>query len=602
MDGLLKSLGLLFPHLRRSHEERNRYADLVATLSKEVARLNSHATESKIDSQDAFKILLIGYWGYRIVGDDAILSALLNDLTACLGDNINITVTSWRTEETAATYKVQAVGFDDLGKIIDQVASSDLVIVAGGGAYNEYDDWRGETSLTNSQEYNVFCSTIPYLCRLSDTPCMICGVGVEPLYSEQAKLQVAQAFNFATVATVRDSGSLEVLQQCSEAIHLPTVTACPASRIVARQSDYVDCIRQKSRGRERVLIGVSLRHWNYDNFRDPNQVCAWEGWVAEDLNQIKSEFDCDFLFIPFQVSEEFGNLGNDIPIIKRVIARADIADVATIWDRSLQPEEIAYGLGACDLVIACRFHSVILSFASGVPCVALSYRNKVRSVMVDADLSEYIVDLEHGTRNCLFEPVKRMFNNLAELSVKVKTYRGLLQQRGAVNIDLIETLLAGERIKAPSVFGKSAQSYLIAVSLRDKLNADVSTVMADLKNRVLNAVGSLDGCRVVVEILEPLIEKINDAPEIVYYFAFALHQLGERLDLARSYYDKALARGADEFWVRYTRGALLNTLGQIDLAENDWRIALALPCLLKEPKEHILQVMPHISDSFSPSQ
>jgi polysaccharide pyruvyl transferase WcaK-like protein len=598
MDGLLKSLGLLFPHLRRLHEERNRYADLVATLSKEVARLNSHATESKIDSQDAFKILLIGYWGYRIVGDDAILSALLDDLTACLGDNINITVTSWRTEETAATYKVQAVGFDDLGKIIDQVASSDLVIVAGGGAYNEYDVWRGETSLTNSQDYNVFCSTIPYLCRLSDTPCMICGVGVEPLYSEQAKLQVAQAFNFATVATVRDSGSLEILHQCSEAIYFPKVTACPASRIRARQSDYVDCIRQKSRSRDKILIGVSLRHWNYDNFRDPNQVCAWEGWVAEDLNQIKSEFDCDFIFIPFQVSEEFGNLGNDIPIIKRVIARADISDVATIWDGSLQPEEIAYGLGACDLVIACRFHSVILSFASGVPCVALSYSNKVRSVMVDADLSEYVVDLEHGTRNSLFEPVKRMLNNLAVLSLKVRNYRDLLQQRGMINIDQIKQLLAERRIKTPSAIQASVQSYLVAASLRDKLNADIINTTTALRNRLSSSVGSLDGCRVVIETLDPLIEKIDDAPEIIYIFAYALHQLGYRLDLALSYYDKALARGAAEFWVRYNRGVLLNTLGQIDLAENDWRIALTLPCLLKEPKECILQTMPHLSNNL----
>jgi tetratricopeptide (TPR) repeat protein len=218
--------------------------------------------------------------------------------------------------------------------------------------------------------------------------------------------------------------------------------------------------------------------------------------------------------------------------------------------------------------------------------------------MVDADLSEYVVDLEHGTRNSLFEPVKRMLNNLAVLSLKVRNYRDLLQQRGMINIDQIKQLLAERRIKTPSAIQASVQSYLVAASLRDKLNADIINTTTALRNRLSSSVGSLDGCRVVIETLDPLIEKIDDAPEIIYIFAYALHQLRYRLDLALSYYDKALARGAAEFWVRYNRGVLLNTLGQIDLAENDWRIALTLPCLLKEPKECILQTMPHLSNNL----
>lgn len=596
MNKFFKILALQLPILRRLHTERNRYAELVSKLSHEIDLRDTARNTTRADTlMPEFRIFLVGYWGYRIVGDDAILSALLADLKDHLGDNIKITATSWRPEETSAHYNIQAIGFTDLSQILEQVRSSDIVIIAGGGAYNEYDPWRGEMALTNFQDYNVFCSTVPYLCKLNKTPCVICGVGVEPIYSDMAKRHVMRAFELATASTVRDTGSLEIIKFCGLTTNLPVVMACPASTIRPERTTYVDNIIQGAHRRKRRLIGVSIRHWNYEDLRAPDRTCDWEDWVAEDLREIQAKFDCEFLFIPFQASDDFGHLGNDLFIIRRVIDKAKIFNFSIVWDVPLEPESIAYGLSICDMVIACRFHSVILSFATGVPCVALSYSNKVRAVMVDANLSEFVVDLNSSEGGSLTSAVTKMLAKLPEFSEKVKVYREVLHKNALTNIEIIKDILMADKRRESTPLNDFILLYLAALSLRDKFNGDALNTIVALRDEIAKSLGSPHECKFVVQILAPLIEKIDDDAQIDYYYAFALHQSGVDLNLALSYYEMALAKGADEFWVRYNRGALLNSVGKTVLAENDWRVALTLPCLLKEPKEYIVQMMPHIS-------
>ncbi|WP_089729192.1 polysaccharide pyruvyl transferase family protein [Candidatus Thiosymbion oneisti] len=587
MKQVLKKLVLRFPALRRLHQERDVYAKEVGRLTHQLAKYEDKRTRCKM-------LFLVGYWGYGIVGDDAILSALLADLKECFGQNVEITATSYRPKRTTERFGIDAIEFDDLSRVIESVKSSDLVIVAGGGAYNEYDPWCTETRLGNAQGYNVFCAMIPYLCNLAKIPCFICGVGVEPIYSDIAKQDIARAFGLATVATVRDSGSLEVIKSCGISANFPTVTMCPASRTRTRRSDYVDHIRQEARNHNRFLVGVSLRHWDYEHWRYPAKSCAWEDWLAGDLRDIQAKFNCEFLFIPFQAAEEFGDLGNDIPIMRRVINKANISNFSHIWDSPLEPENVAYGLSVCNMVIACRFHSVILSLASGVPVCALSYSKKVRPIMTDANFSEFVVDLESALRGSLTETVIKLLNRLPDVSAKVRSYRKVMRDKGLKNIEIIASFLIADRRQQPDPRKTFLLTYLALIAQRERVNSDIEHVTTELNMAISNSLGSAQESKLVVEILEPLIDKIDDG-QIIYYYALALHQSGENSDLALDYYNKALARGADEFWVRYNRGTLLYSIGKIDLAESDWRAVLSLPCLLNEPKEHILRSMPYLS-------
>lgn len=75
--------------------------------------------------------------------------------------------------------------------------------------------------------------------------------------------------------------------------------------------------------------------------------------------------------------------------------------------------------------------------------------------------------------------------------------------------------------------------------------------------------------------IEQILEKAEDA-EMEYLLAFILQSKKQNSEKALEYYTRALKHGFSEFWVRYNRGLLYLTLGNIDLATIDLKRALEL--------------------------
>ena len=83
-----------------------------------------------------------------------------------------------------------------------------------------------------------------------------------------------------------------------------------------------------------------------------------------------------------------------------------------------------------------------------------------------------------------------------------------------------------------------------------------------------------------LELLAPLRRREPSHPWWNYLTALALHLQGRNLSEALKLYDLALQHtpelDAEEFWIRYNRGALLHRLGKRDLALVDVQRAIQL--------------------------
>lgn len=75
--------------------------------------------------------------------------------------------------------------------------------------------------------------------------------------------------------------------------------------------------------------------------------------------------------------------------------------------------------------------------------------------------------------------------------------------------------------------------------------------------------------------VEQILDKYEDA-EMEYFLAFILQSKKQMPDRSLEHYTLALKHGFDEFWIRYNRGQLYVTLGNIDLAIVDLERALML--------------------------
>src|SRR6185295_5176871 len=131
----------------------------------------------------ARKIFLAGYYGFGNAGDEAILGGLLADLRV-LRPDVELLVASGDPASTAAAHGVRAVHRDDLSAVAAAIRDSDLVIVGGGGLFQDYWDVPEENLFTPRSGGLPFYAGFSILAELLGRPSMLYAIGVGPLRTE----------------------------------------------------------------------------------------------------------------------------------------------------------------------------------------------------------------------------------------------------------------------------------------------------------------------------------------------------------------------------------------------------------------------------------
>lgn len=520
-------------------------------------------------------VLIAGYYGYDLIGDEAILQAMLNDLRQ-LSSDISFIVTSQSPEKTKVIYDVEAIPICNIGLIADVIERCDLVIVGGGGVFNEYTPWRGEKLLTLHPDFNVFCASLPLLAAAHGRPCMIYAVGVEPLYSDVAKEQVASAFASATLATVRDFGSLNILKSIG-VVNDVRVTADPAFRLPISNPTDIDLLVPPNIRLSNPLLGVQLRHWHsgrWDLRADPT---VWETEVAKALDTWLETMGGGIIFIPFQQIPTWA-FSDDTWILKRVQERMKYHYKTYLLNGPLSPSDVSLLFSQCDIILAMRYHSVILSVANATPCVALAYSLKVRSAMERSGLNDFILELEGLTAAQLLDVLRKCYEFRGYLRQRLKVVSEEMKRLAFENAELAVRLLDEEAAGrqrhqfwelSPKLLARQTNLLCSREMLLESLTKGITGYL-----RVL--VDEDREYRIAERLLHVLLAIKEDEPEWNYLLAFCLHMQGKDLDRALKYYDTALKLGFHEFWVRYNRGSLHMELGNLEEAYVDLERAAAL--------------------------
>jgi polysaccharide pyruvyl transferase CsaB len=322
------------------------------------------------------KILIAGYYGHGNAGDEAILAGMLDALRA-LRPDLTITVASGDPQRTTAEHGVRAVAAGDLPALIAAVAASDLVILGGGGLFQDYWPVPEETFLTERQGGLLAYLAYPALAALLGRPAMIYAAGVGPLATEEGRRLTRVAFALCRRSTVRDPGSLALLAEIAPDLFVE-LAADPAFRLQPAAAPEIDrLLASLGIGTDERLTGVALRHWDFGVSPE-----VWEAEVARALGLHLSKTPGKLLFLPFQ--SEAGTWEDDLAVSRRVAAA--LGDRALVIDRGSSPAELAGVIGRCERVLAMRYHAALFALAAGVPAAALAYDPKVASLLDEAGL------------------------------------------------------------------------------------------------------------------------------------------------------------------------------------------------------------------------
>jgi polysaccharide pyruvyl transferase CsaB len=200
------------------------------------------------------KIFIAGYFGFANAGDEAILASLVEHLRG-ENPNVEITVSSGDADSTASEHGVRAVARNDIHAIDRAIAAADVVLVGGGGLFQDYWGADPDTILSGEHWGLSYWAGCALLGAAHQKPVMLCAVGVGPIDSEQGARLTRAACEAATAITVRDEASKAVLVRLGVAAEKIRVTADLAFA-------FSPATPEAPLETQRPVLAVAVRPWS----------------------------------------------------------------------------------------------------------------------------------------------------------------------------------------------------------------------------------------------------------------------------------------------------------------------------------------------------
>jgi polysaccharide pyruvyl transferase WcaK-like protein len=380
------------------------------------------------------KICCLGNFGTGNLGNESTLQAILYNLRQHLPDaEVNCICTG--PEATITTHNIAALPISkvyvkfwapssSLARLARKVfigipsefyrwleafstlKGTDMLIVPGTGLLT--DAW----GLFGCGPYNLFkWSLIAKLCRCK---LLFISVGAGPIHSALGRWLTKSTLSLADFRSYRDKSSKEYLNAIGfptngDAIYPDLAFGLPEAVI---PSDDIP-------KRRRPVVGLGLMVCSSMYGYDQPSNAVYQGYLENLVIFVRwlldHEYDVRFLIGEF----------SDRPVIRKfrelLKERSLVYDEARIIEETVfSVEQLLSQLASTDLVVATRFHNVVLALLLNKPVIAISFHHKCVSLMSEMGLSEYSQDISHLSADRLIEQFCNLEKNTEKLRPMIR--------------------------------------------------------------------------------------------------------------------------------------------------------------------------------------
>jgi polysaccharide pyruvyl transferase WcaK-like protein len=267
-------------------------------------------------------------------------------------------------------------------KAISILKDADMLVMTGTGMLGDFG------ILSTSLHYEIVkWSLAAKLCRCE---LLFVSVGAGPLRSRSSRILVKFALRLADYRSYRDAFSKEYLEGINfdtrRDFVFPDLAFSLPRTLIPSHPD---------RDGRSTVVGVGIM--TYHNRRDSSESddSVYSGYL-ENLG----EFLAWLIERGYVVRLLIGDAVYDEPVrrdLRRLLEGKGINyEVSRIIDEPASSmEEVLAQLAATDIVVASRFHNVLLALYLDKPVVAISYHEKVEALMAGFGLAEYCQDIEN---------------------------------------------------------------------------------------------------------------------------------------------------------------------------------------------------------------
>jgi polysaccharide pyruvyl transferase WcaK-like protein len=269
----------------------------------------------------------------------------------------------------------------------------DLLIVAGSNQLSDYvgGPW--------GFPYTIFAWAAA--ARLAGTRVVFLSVGAGPIRSSLSRYFIRAALGWAAYRSYRDVGSRDTIQALGvPGPHLLAPDLAHGLRLQAPEA-----ARRDAAGARTVVV-------NPLPYFDPRFWAESDRAVYERYVDLLAAFAGRLLGRGYRVRLIPTQLRADPPVIADVVRALERLSSALPADR-LDPavssfEELLARLAEADVVVATRFHGVVLAQMLGKPTIGIAYRRSTTDLLADVGQGAYSIDAGALTLEGLWERLESL--------------------------------------------------------------------------------------------------------------------------------------------------------------------------------------------------
>jgi polysaccharide pyruvyl transferase WcaK-like protein len=378
-------------------------------------------------------ISLFGHFGHNNFGNESTLQAILYHLYRFV-PNAEVTCICTGPETVEDAYNIAAIPIKPLvgkpwtlhnpavrmvRKIVMGVPSelyrwlraimtlwdTDMLIVPGTGLLTD------AHGLSSWGPYNMFrWAFIAKLCRCK---LLFVSVGAGPIYTPLGRYLVKSALALADFRSYRDASTVRYVRGIGfrtngDSVYPDLVFSLPENVIP----------HANSRSGRRVIVGIGLMEYagRYSVPKPSNTIylAYLETLVVFVRWLLAHEYDIRLLIgdvCDRAVAQEF------ISLLKQ---RSVMYEGRIITEDVTSVDHLLSLIAATDIVVATRFHNVLLALLLNKPVISISFHHKCVSLMSQMGLSEYCQDINHLDAHRLIEQLCDLEKNADKLRPLIK--------------------------------------------------------------------------------------------------------------------------------------------------------------------------------------
>lgn len=282
-------------------------------------------------------------------------------------------------------------------KSLELLENADIIVVCGGG-------FLGGKKLDSLMHiYQIYVDT------LFKKPVYVMGNSIEPISNKVVKKYTEGVLKRVDYIFAREKITEEYLKKI-----LPFNKFCriPDMAFSLEDKEYEFDYMDKLKKENDIIIGITVRNWNFPNVKDKNK--AKENYlkaVADSMDFIIEKYNSVFVFVP-QVIVEFGDDTETAKEIKKIMKNSN---KFVIRNDDYSPYEIKAMASNCDYFIGTRMHSNIFATSMKIPTTAIAYEKKTNGIMETVNMSDYVVEIDTITKEELVSTIEKMINNRKEI-------------------------------------------------------------------------------------------------------------------------------------------------------------------------------------------